>query len=150
MVLDAVLAYLHFIAIFTLFAFLTAQAVILRLPLDARAIRLVGRTDLWYFGSAIVALFTGMLRMGLGAKGAEFYLNAWPFYAKLALFVAVGLISIKPTMAFTRWRRQLDGNPQWQLPAAEQAKARKLVMVEVHLAALIPVFAVIMSRGLGS
>jgi len=150
MVLDAVLAYLHFTAIFILFAFLTVQAVMLRLPLDARAIRLIGRTDLWYFGAAIAALLTGMLRMGLGAKGAEFYLNAWPLYAKLALFVAVGLISIKPTMAFTRWRRQLDGNPQWQLPGEEQARARKLVMLEVHLAALIPVFAVIMSRGLGS
>ena len=150
MVLDAVLAYLHFTAIFMLFAFLTVQAVMLRSPLDARAIRLVGRTDLWYFGSAIAALFTGMLRLGLGAKGGEFYLNAWPFYAKMALFVAVGLISIKPTKAFTRWRRQLDGNPQWQVPAEEQAKARKLVMLEVHLAAMIPIFAVIMSRGLGS
>lgn len=150
MILDAVLAYLHFIAIFTLFAFLTTQAVMLRSPLDARAIRLIGRTDLWYFGSAIAVLFTGLLRLGLGAKGAEFYLHAWPFYAKIALFVAVGLISIKPTKAFTRWRRQLDGNPQWQLPGEEQAKARKLVMLEVHLAAFIPVFAVIMSRGLGS
>jgi hypothetical protein len=34
MVLDALLAYLHFIAIFVLFAFLTVQAVMLRRPLD--------------------------------------------------------------------------------------------------------------------
>jgi uncharacterized membrane protein len=35
------------------------------------------------------------------------------------------------------------------VPAAEQAATRRLVFIEVHLAALIPVFAVIMSRGLG-
>jgi uncharacterized membrane protein len=35
------------------------------------------------------------------------------------------------------------------VPAGEQVATRRLIMVEVHLAALIPVFAVIMSRGLG-
>jgi uncharacterized membrane protein len=32
--------------------------------------------DLWYFGSAIAALVTGLLRLGLGAKGADFYLSS--------------------------------------------------------------------------
>ena len=78
MVLDAILAYLHFSAIFILFAFLTVQLMMLRGPLDARGIRLVGRADLWYFGAAVAALLTGFLRLGLGAKGADFYMSAWP------------------------------------------------------------------------
>jgi uncharacterized membrane protein len=36
------------------------------------------------------------------------------------------------------------------VPAAEHAAVRKRVMAEVHVGALIPIFAVIMARGLGS
>ena len=149
MVLDAILAYLHFTAIFLLFAFLTVQAVLFRGPFDAHAIRLLGRIDLAYGASAVAVLLTGMLRLGLGAKGADFYLGSWPIYGKVALFIAVGLISIVPTLAFIRWRRELDRDASWKPAETERRRMRRLVMVEVHLAALIPVFAVIMSRGLG-
>ena len=84
MLLDAILAYLHFIAIFILFAFLTVQLILLGRPLDARSVRLLGRMDLWYFGAAIAALATGFLRLGLGAKGGDFYLGALiPIFAVL-------------------------------------------------------------------
>ena len=149
MLLDAILAYLHFIAIFILFAFLTVQLILLGRPLDARWIRLLGRMDLWYFGAAIAALATGFLRLGLGAKGGDFYLGAWPIYVKMGLFAAVGILSVYPTLAFIRWRRALDHDPAWQLPDPEQRRIRRLVTIEVHLAASIPIFAVIMSRGLG-
>lgn len=147
--LDAILAYLHFIAIFLLFGFLTAEVVIIRRPLDAERIRLLGRLDLWYFGAAMAVLLTGFLRLGLGAKGAEFYLSGWPVYVKVALFLAVGLTSVYPTLAFVRWRRALDHDPAWRVPEAEHRRYRKVVMAEVHLAAMIPIFAVIMARGLG-
>jgi len=149
MVLDAFLAYLHFTAIFLLFAFLTVQVVLFRGPIEARDIRLLGRIDIFYFLSAMAALLTGFLRLGLGAKGAAFYMASWPFYVKFGLFVAVGLISVAPTMAFIRWRRALEADPAWTLPDAEKRRVRRLLMIELHLAALIPVFAVIMSRGLG-
>jgi putative membrane protein len=147
--LDAILAYLHFTAIFLLFAFLTVQIILIRQPLDMRTVRLLGRMDIWYFSSAIAALITGFLRATVGVKGADFYFNSWPIYAKIGLFLAVGLISVKPTMTFIRWKRMYERDAAWQVPAGEQAAMRRLVMVEVHLAALIPVFAVIMSRGLG-
>src|ERR1043166_189795 len=133
--LDAILAYFHFIAIFVLFGFLTAEAVIIRRPLDADRIRLLGRLDLWYFGAAMAVLFTGFLRLGLGAKGAAFYLSSWPIYVKVALFVIVGVMSVFPTLAFVRWRRALDHDAAWRVPEAEQRKYRKMVMAQVHIAA---------------
>lgn len=147
--LDATLAYLHYIAVFGLFAFLSVQAVLLKGPLDERTVRLLGRMDLWYAGSAVAVLATGFLRAGLGAKGGDFYFSAWPIYVKIGLFVVVGLSSIKPTLALVRWRRSFEHDPAWAVPAAEHAAVRKIVMAEVHLAALIPIVAVIMSRGLG-
>jgi putative membrane protein len=149
MALDAVLAYLHYISIFTLFAFLTTQAMLLRQVLDAPLIRLVGRVDLWYFGSAIAALATGFLRAGLGAKGGDFYFGSWPIYLKIALYFVVAILSVYPTLAFVRWRRALEHDAHWRPPASEQARYRKLVMVQLHVAALIPAVAVIMARGLG-
>lgn len=148
--IDAVLAYLHYIAIFILFAFMTVQAVLLRGPLEERTVRLLGRMDVWYFGSAAAALVTGFMRAGMGVKGGDFYFGAWPIYVKIGLFLVVGIVSVYPTLAFIRWKRALEHDAAWRVPADEQARIRKLVMVEVHLAALIPVFAVIMARGLGN
>jgi putative membrane protein len=147
--LDAALAYLHFIAIFTLFAFMSVQLVLVKGVLDARVVRTLARMDLWYFGSAIVVLTTGFLRATLGAKGPDFYFNAWPIYAKIALFIVVGVISVKPTLTFIAWRRAYERDAAWHVPEAEQARVRRLLLLEIHVAALIPVFAVIMSRGLG-
>ena len=149
MLLDAVLAYLHYTAIFMLFSFMVAEVMLMRGTLDLERVLLLGRIDLWYFGSAGAALLTGFLRLGLGAKGASFYADHWPLYVKIGLFVVVGLVSIKPTLAFIHWKRMMQRDPAWGVPDGERRRVRKLLMAEVHLAALIPVFAVMMSRGLG-
>jgi len=123
--------------------------VLVRQPLDERLVRLLGRVDIWYAASAGMVLVSGFLRAGLGAKGGDFYFNAWPIYVKILLFLTVGMISIQPTLTFIRWKRACDNDKAWLVPADEQARVRRLVMIEVHLAALIPIFAVIMARGLG-
>lgn len=149
MILDAVFAYLHYTAMFILFAFISAAVIQLREPLGAAGIRRMARLDLWTFGSAMAALATGMLRLAWGAKGADFYLSSWPFYVKVGLFLLVAAISVGPTLTFIRWRRLLDHDAGWVVPEAEQKKVRRTVMIQLHLAALIPVFAVMMARGLG-
>jgi putative membrane protein len=147
--LDALLAYLHFTAVFVLFAFLSIELVLLKGELTGGAIRQLGRMDLWYFGAAIVVLASGFARLVLGAKGPDFYLQSWPIYVKLALFLLVAIISVTPTLRFIQWRRHIERDAAWTVPAAEQRAMRRTVLIEVHLAALIPLVAVIMARGLG-
>jgi putative membrane protein len=147
--LDALLAYLHFTAVFVLFAFISIELVLLGTELAPATIRLLGRMDIWYFGSAIVVLATGFARLVFGAKGPAFYLQSWPVYVKIALFLAVVIVSIDPTLRFIRWRRSLDHDPAWRVPPGEQRRMRRTVLLEVHIAALIPLLAVIMARGLG-
>ncbi len=147
--LDAILAYLHFTAIFLLFAFLVVETMMMRGALDAAAVRLLGRVDIWFFGSAIGALATGFMRLVWGAKGPDFYLSSWPVYVKVGLFLAVGMISVAPTLRFIRWRRMFERDTGWRVPDGERRHVRRLIMIEVHLAAAIPLVAVIMSRGLG-
>lgn len=149
MLLDAALSYLHYMAIFLLFAFMTVELILMRGTLDLERVLLLGRYDIWYFGAAGAALFTGFLRLGLGAKGASFYTDHWPLYVKVGLFVVVGLLSVKPTLAFIRWKRMMEKDPAWRVPDDERRSIRRILMSEVHLTALIPVFAVIMARGIG-
>ena len=146
--IDAVLAYLHFVAIFMLSSFMVTEAMMVRGTLDAAAVRLLGRVDLWYLGAAMAVLATGFLRLMFGAKGPDFYLSAWPIYAKIGLFVLVGVISVGPTIRFVRWRRMFERDAAWRVPDAERKAVRRTVMIELHIAALIPLAAVIMSRGL--
>jgi putative membrane protein len=84
-----------------------------------------------------------------GAKGWAFYAHNPVFHLKLGLFVLVGLLSILPTRAFLRWRRARRADAAYRVPETEWRRARRWVVVELHLIALIPLAAVIMSRGLG-
>ena len=147
--LDAFLAYLHFTAVFVLFSFLAVEVYLVRLRLDATTIRQLARVDAWYAGSALVVLATGLGRVFWGAKGASFYLGDWVFYAKVAMFLAVGLASIKPTLVFLRWRRSFEADSAYTVPDAERNAMRGWLMIEIHLVSIIPVFAVVMARGLG-
>ena len=150
MMTDALLAYFHFSAIFMLFAFLTVEAMVLGNPLDANAVRLIARIDLWYFGAAIVVLISGLLRLYWGARGVGFYSGNPMFHVKIAVFIAIGILSIFPTLQFLRWSRQLKSDAVFVPPEPERRRARRLVMFELHIAALLPLFAVLMARGIGT
>ncbi len=147
--LDAILAYLHFTSIFVFFAFLTVETMMMRGTLDEKAVRLLGRVDIWYFGSGVAVLVSGFSRLVWGAKGPDFYLASWPIYVKVALFLAVGILSVGPTLRLIHWRRMFERDASWSVPEEERKRVRRAIMIEVHLAALIPLFAVIMARGLG-
>ena len=147
--LDALLAYLHFSAVFVLFAFLTVEAVLARNELDSRAIGLLCRVDLWYVGAAAVALATGISRAIWGAKGWAFYAGDPIFWAKLGTFGAVVALSVPPALAFARWARKATAEAAYRVPESERKAMRRYLMWELHLAALIPLLAVAMARGLG-
>jgi len=146
---DALLAYFHFAAIFLLFAFLTVEAMLLRNPLDTAGLRLIARVDAWYGASAVMVLASGLLRWFMGAKGGAFYNSNPVFHTKVTLFVLIGLLSIKPTLQILRWSRELKQNASFLPPADAQKSVRRLVMVQIHVAALIPLLAVLMARGIG-
>jgi putative membrane protein len=149
MIADALLAFAHFAAIFMLFAFLTVEAMLLRNEIDARSAALIARVDLWYGVSAALVLVTGLARLFLGAKGQAFYLDNPLFWAKVTLFVVVGILSVAPTLTFLRWSRALKADPVHVPGDAERRKARRAVMIQIHLAALLPLAAVLMARGIG-
>jgi putative membrane protein len=146
--LDAILAYLHFMAIFGLFATLMYEVILLKRGVASLDVETLALTDRKFGIQAVVVLVTGALRVGFGVKGAAFYMHNPVFHLKIGLFVLAALISIAPTIAFLRWRKARRADPSWRVPEPEWQRARKLVRLEMIIIALIPLAAVIMSRGL--
>jgi len=149
MIKDALLAYLHYIAIIVLFAFLTVQIVLIRRPIDAAAARLLARCDIWFGAASALVLVTGLMRVFMGAKGAAYYTGNPVFWAKVGLFLAVGLMSIRPTIQFMRWAKQAKQDVGFVVEQTEQRRMRVYLMLEIHLLALVPLLAVLMARGIG-
>jgi putative membrane protein len=146
--MEPLLAYLHYISIVVLGAFLTAELIVCRPGLRPDHVRMLPRLDLVFFVAAMLALATGLLRLFFYAKGVGFYLPNPAFHAKMALYVAVALISIVPTLRFLRWRRTIEagGAPP---DATAITGVRRLLHVELALFALMPLMAVLMARGIG-
>lgn len=147
--LDALLAYTHFIAIIATVATVMAEAVLCRPGLTLPWAQRLGRVDLLYLVTAALALTTGLLRLFFGIKGSAFYFGNPVFWVKISLFIAVGLISIIPTLRFMRWTKTLRANHGAVIDERELTGTARIIYGELALLALIPLLAALMARGLG-
>ena len=97
----------------------------------------------------MLMLATGLARTWWGMKGAAWYWAQPLLHAKVTLLVVIGLLSIVPTVRFVRWRRALRASGA--LPSDDALRStRRLVMIETHLVAVIPLAAVFLARGYGA
>ena len=97
----------------------------------------------------MVTLATGLARLFFGVKGAAFYTTNYFFWAKIATFVLIALMSLPPTFAFARWRKRLAQDVNALPTSDEIMRTRKWVMREAHALVLLPIFAALMARGYG-
>ena len=148
-VVDALLAFAHFSALLIMASFIGAEAMLLRGQAGAATLRALARSDIGYFISAIAVLASGLARLFFGAKGVAFYSGNPLLYVKLALFAAIGILSIRPTLQFIRWRKAVDADASFMPAPNDIAAVRRTVFIELHLIAFIPLAAVFMARGIG-
>ena len=150
MTTEALLAYAHFLAILTMVVFLASEAALCRREwLNAAVVERLAKVDLIYGISSIAVLLTGVARTYWGMKGAGWYWTQPLLHAKITLFIVLAVMSIVPTLRFMRWRRNLRATGA--LPTElEIKKTRRLIMIEAHLVALIPLLAVFLARGVGT
>ena len=142
--LDLVLAVGHHLTIFALFGVLVAELVLVRNGMDDGAIKRVANIDLWYGILAGVIVAFGFSRAVFAAKGWDYYQHNAVFWAKIGVFVVIGLLSVPPTIAYIRWRKP-DASPS----DADIASVRRFLWLEVALFALLPILAAAMARGYG-
>jgi putative membrane protein len=61
----------------------------------------------------------------------------------------VGLISIKPTLRILAWQKRAKADAAF-VPALDEVSAlRRTMLLEIHVFALVPIFAAMMARGIG-
>jgi putative membrane protein len=146
---EAILAFLHLSAIFTLIVFLTSEAALCRSEwMNAAVVERLVKVDRIYGIAALAVLLTGAARIWLGVKGASWYWGNWLLHLKLLMFLAAAGLSIQPTLRFLRWRRELRTTGTLP-PPEEVTRIRRMVMVQAHIVPLIPLAAVFLARGFG-
>ena len=148
--LDLVLAIAHHLLIFALFGVLAVEFVVVRPGVSQAWIARIARVDLWYGILAALILAVGFSRAVFAAKGWLYYSHNAFFWAKIATFAIVGLLSLWPTVALIRWRGALKRDPADVPEPATIATVRRFLWAEVFFFALIPIFAAAMARGYGA
>jgi putative membrane protein len=146
---DLLLAIFHHLLVFSLAGIIGAEFVLIRGDPPATTLRRLVGIDRHYGIIAVLIIIVGIGRVFFGLKGWEFYVYNWVFWAKMAAFAVVGLLSIIPTIRFISWNRQAKASPSFQVAAPELASVRGYVRAEAFIFLLIPVFAAAMARGYG-
>ena len=153
---DLLLAIVHHLLAFGLMAVLAVAAAKIWVTesaaagpgLSGEALKRLQRLDRYYGALAGVLIVVGVLRVLYGGKGPDFYVASHAFWAKMAAFAAVGLLSIVPTVRIIGWGRRARADAGFAVPSDELRAMRKWYGAQLALFAAIPVFAAMMARGL--
>lgn len=145
----ALLAFVHHIAAFTLFAALVVELILIREVLTLGTARRLQIADMVFGIAAGVLLVVGLLRVYYFEKGATYYFHTWTFIAKLSLFVLVGLASIVPTLEFLSWRRAVKGGQAPSLSPERLRTLRSIIHWELVGVVMIILMAALMAKGVG-
>ncbi|AVO53998.1 DUF2214 family protein [Ectopseudomonas mendocina] len=145
----AIVAYLHYLSIFALFALLSIEHVLFKAPLDLSRARSLMITDIAYGICAGLVLLTGAARVLWFGKGIAYYMGNSLFHAKVGLFILAALLSILPTYVFFNWRNAVRAG-QVPTPSPRQVKlVTWSIRLELLLLLVIPLLATLMARGYG-
>jgi putative membrane protein len=146
--LSAVVSSLHLLALAIGLPAVFLRGRALKGRLDADGVRRVLAADNVWGIAAGLWIVTGLLRAFGGLeKGTEFYLHSPLFWVKMALFVLVLLLEIRPMVTFIRWRIQLGRGA-----TVDTRVARALYThnhIELAIVVVMVFVASLMARGVG-
>ena len=145
--MDLLLAIAHHLLAFALAGILAAEIAVTRPGLGGDGLKRLQRLDRGYGAVAMLLVIVGVLRVLYGGKGSDFYVENHAFWAKMAAFAGVALLSIVPTIRIVRWSKRAGANAGFAVPADEVRAVRRFYGWQLVLFALIPVFAAMMARG---
>jgi putative membrane protein len=147
-VLSAIVSALHLLALALGLPSVFLRGRALKGTLDAAGLRRLFAADGVWGIAAALWLVTGLLRAFGGLeKGTAFYLASHLFWLKMALFVVVVLLEIRPMLTLMRWRATVRGGG---VPDTSSARALyTLNHIELALVVVIVFVASFMARGFG-
>lgn len=149
MIINALAAYIHFLAAFTLVFSILFEWVTYNRNITLIEAKRIQRVDIVYGISAGVILIFGFLRLIYFEKGASFYFGN-PFYKiKLYTFLMVGILSIYPTIKFIKWRKLTKLGIAPTFEESEFKIVKWILRIEVMGLFIIILAASLMAKGIG-
>jgi len=146
--LSAVVSSLHLLALAIGLPAVFLRGRALKGPLDADGLRRLLAADNVWGVAAVLWIVTGLLRAFAGLeKGADFYLHSPLFWTKMALFLVVLLIEIRPMITFIRWRIKLGRGETVDTSVA--LALYTLNHIELAIVVVMVFVASLMARGVG-
>jgi putative membrane protein len=146
---SAGVAYVHYLSFMICFGALALERSLIRPDPDRRNAILMVITDVTYGLAALGVLGSGILRVLYFGQGSSFYTENPLFWWKVGTFVAVGTLSLYPTITYILWAIPLR---KGELPRVSEAQASRLgwvLNIELLGFAAIPLMAALMARGVG-
>jgi len=148
-VLDAVLAWIHFMFIFALVSTVFAEAFFYQRTLALATLKRLQRVDIAFGILAGAVVLSGIARVMYSPKTPGFYLHDSIFWTKMALFGALGIASIVPTMHFIRLGKREPTGDTVAVDEKTYTTVRGVLTLELVLLLLIPLCASLMAHGYG-
>jgi putative membrane protein len=145
--MSTLFAFLHHVAAFTLASAVAVEFALIRGDLTLVTARRLQITDIVLGVAAGILLIVGLSRVFFFEKGSDYYFHSHAFTTKFSVFIAIGLLSIIPTLEFLSWNKPLRVG---QVPTISARKLKLLTAVihgELLSIAVILLCAAIMARG---
>ena len=147
--MSALVAYVHYLGIMLCFGVLIFERIILKINLNKNETISIIIADVIYGIAGLAVLITGILRVKYYGQGGDFYTSNPIFWLKVSLYIAIGLISLYPTITYILWAIPLSKN---KLPVISENLVKRfklIILTELVGFAVIPFFATLMTRGIG-
>jgi putative membrane protein len=146
--LSYLLAAFHILTFGLGFYAIWSRANALKKLKDVSGLNEVFKADNLWGLAALLWIATGLWRAFGGlAKGTDYYLHSNTFIAKMAFFLLVFIIEIKPMITFIQWRSKRRKNQTIDLSSARLLS--RLSQIELGLLIIIVFLATAMARGIG-
>jgi putative membrane protein len=145
----AVMAFIHHLAAFALFASILFEHLTFKRDLALSGAKRLLAVDTIYGLSALTVLAAGLARAVYFEKGWDYYgANAF-FWIKLGAFALAGLLSIYPTLTYMSWRLALKQNILPPIPEFKFRRITWLLRLQMLCMVVILFAAAMMARGIG-
>jgi putative membrane protein len=145
----ALVAYGHYLSFMVCFAALVLERRLIRPQPDRRDAIWMVITDVVYGIAALGVLVTGILRVRYFGQGSDFYTENPLFWVKVGTYVAVGALSLYPTITYILWAIPLRKGELPQVTESLATRLKWILNIEILGFALIPLLAALMARGVG-
>ncbi|MCX5968404.1 MAG: DUF2214 family protein [Cyanobacteria bacterium] len=146
---SAGVAYVHYLSFMVCFGALVLERRLIQPNPNRQDATLMVITDVVYGIAALALLLSGIGRVLHFGQGTSFYTENPLFWWKVGTYLAVGSLSLYPTVTYILWAIPLRKGELPQVSEALANRLRWILNIELVGFAAIPFLATLMARGVG-